>query len=188
MGVVQRAKYRVWQLWRTLRPSDLGSSEEAEIASILSAGEVDLFCRQKPADKQHSFRVKRTIEASGSESEDLLKAALLHDIGKTCGDITWWDRAVVVISESLVPSYSDRWSNGSGKGWSRPFVMKVKHPEWGADAASAAGSAPLTVELIRWHQRSDRDIKPDITDLGSDISEREFDRLLILLQQADEIN
>lgn len=188
MGVVQRAKYRVWQFWHTFRPSKLEPSEEEDIASILSTDEMNLFSRQDLAGIQHSFRVMRRIKERGSNSEDLLKAALLHDVGKTRVMISWWDRPVVVLAEALIPSYAVRWSTGSGKGWSRPFVMKVKHAEWGADAASAAGSSSLTVELIRWHQRTDTNNKPDSADLGPDISEREFERSLTLLQQADGIN
>jgi hypothetical protein len=139
MGVVQRAKYRLWQFWHNLSPSNLEPSEEEEIVSILSADEMDLFSRQDLADMRHSFRVMRTIKESGNDSVDLLKAALLHDVGKTRVKIVWWDRPVVVLAEALIPTFAERWSNGSGKGWSRPFVMKAKHAEWGADAASAAG-------------------------------------------------
>ena len=188
MGVVKRAKYRLWQFWQNFRPSNLEPSEEEEIVSILDAEEMDLFSRQDLADKQHSFRVMRTIKETGNDSEDLLKAALLHDVGKTRVKIVWWDRPIVVLAEALIPSHAERWSNGSGKGWSRPFVMKAKHAEWGADAASAAGSSSLTVELIRWHQRTDRDNRPDSPELGPDTSEREFERILTLLQQTDEIN
>ena len=155
MGVVQRAKYRLWQFWHTFRPSKLEPSEAEEIASILNTGEMDLFSRQDFAGRQHSFRVMRSIKDTENNSEDLLKAALLHDVGKTREMISWWDRPVVVLVEALIPSFAVRWSSGSGKGWSRPFVMKAKHAEWGADAASAAGSSTLTVELIRWHQRTD---------------------------------
>lgn len=188
MGVVQRAKYRLWQFWQNFHPSNLEPAQEEEIVSILSADEMDLFSRQEPADMQHSFRVMRAIKESGNDSEDLLKAALLHDVGKTYGKMTWWDRPVVVLAEALIPTSAERWSIGSGKGWSRPFVMKAKHAEWGADAASAAGSSSLTVELIRWHQRTDRNNRPDSAELGLDASKREFERILTLLQQTDEIN
>lgn len=189
MGVIRRARYRVWQFWRSFRPASFPPEHEEDVASILNAQEMDLFQRQSLADKNHCFRVMRIImEDSGQKDHNLLAAALLHDVGKTKTKMTWWDRPLVVLSEAFVPSLAAQWTRGTGNGWSRPFVAKARHAEWGAKEAAAAGSSDLTVELIRRHHEISS--RPEETYLGQNDAPVNYDlvRLLALLQWADSIN
>jgi len=62
------------------------------------------------------------------------------------------------------------------KGWRRPFVTYARHPEMGARWAQEAGCSPLTVTLIRRHQ------KRVVT------CQTEEDQLLAALQAADSLN
>ncbi|HUS94488.1 MAG TPA: hypothetical protein VMZ24_04855 [Patescibacteria group bacterium] len=88
----------------------------------------------------------------GPQDQELLAAALLHDVGKIHIKSKWWDRPVVVLAQALFPGKVEQWGDGDGSGWRRPFLIKKRHPDWGADYAEATSCTPLTVELIRRHQ------------------------------------
>lgn len=116
------------------------------------------------------------LEQAGHKQPDLVAAALLHDVGKDLAKFSWWDRTIVVLGQRFFPNQSSKWATGEPRGWRRPFVVKAAHPCWGAKAASASGSSPLTVQLIHFHQ-----------DQPKDLSEHnELTELLVLLQWADD--
>lgn len=188
MGVIRRARYRVWQFWRSFRPASFSPEHEEVVASILNAQEMILFQHQSLPDKSHCFRVMRLLEDSGQKDQDLLAAAILHDAGKTKTKMAWWDRPLVVLSEAFIPSLAEQWAKGSGKGWSRPFVIKARHAEWGAEEASAAGSSDLTVELIRRHHEASRSLEETHINQKVEPDNSDPERLLALLQWADGIN
>lgn len=188
MVVIRRAKYRIWQFWRSIWQAQLTVEDEEAISSVLNDRELVLFQRQTLQDKHHCLQVLRTLKKSGHKNEDLLVAALLHDVGKTRSKMTRWDRSLVVLSEGVAPSLAERWAQGSGSGWSRPYVIKAKHAEWGAEEAAAAGSSELTVELIRRHHENLRSMEKLIVDYSADLADSDPERLLALLQRADGIN
>ncbi len=174
MGMADRARYRLWQFWQAVTSEPLPAVAREEMAQILNPAELALFERQGGAERQHSYLVMRSLKAAGHDNPDLLAAALLHDAGKTKVRSFWWDRPLVVLSQALLPRLARKWSRGDGMGWSRPFVVKERHPEWGAAAAEACGSSPLTVTLISRHQEL-----PGADDEGPETE------MLKLLQWAD---
>ncbi len=155
---------------------------------MLNAQEMVLFQRQSLPTKHHCFRVMRELMESGQRDEDLLAAAILHDVGKSKSRMAWWDRPLVVFSEAFVPSLAEQWAMGAGNGWSRPFVVKARHAEWGAREASAAGSSGLTVELIRRHHETSRPLGNAYLHQTAEPENSDPERLLALLQWADGIN
>lgn len=173
-----RAVYRVWQFWQVIKARPLTTEDKAEIAEILNPNELELFYRQDTSGRQHALRVMRTLKNAGHDDIDLLVAALLHDVGKVDALSRWWDRPVVVLGQALLPGRSAVWASGSDIGWHRPFVVKKCHPEWGAAAAAASGSSPLTVSLIQKHEEL----------LYIEDEQSKEDRLLTLLQWADNQN
>jgi hypothetical protein len=160
-----------------LRARPLPAALRVEIATVLSQPEIRLFDRFSPSDQWHGYQVLRSLQAAGHDHPDLLAAALLHDIGKTWASLSLWDRSLVVLVEALFPEKAAAWGNGGEQGWKLPFVVKARHPEWGAQMAQAAGSRPLTVTLIGRHQES----QPS-QDGGP------IDPLLRALQWADNLN
>lgn len=123
-----------------------------EVAAILSEPELALFQRHSPEDQRHSYRVFCTLRAAGHTQPDLLAAALLHDVGKIRLPLSIWERSLIVLVQFLLPRQAVAWGQGGANGWRRPFVLKARHPAWGAEMARAAGSRPLTVSLIYYHQ------------------------------------
>jgi len=172
---VIRLPYRIRQLCNNLTAGPLTEAERAEITEHLTVAERDLFFRFTYADQQHSYCVFHTLREAGYNHPDLLTAALLHDVGKIRQPLSVWDRTVIVIGSGLFPGQARNWGRGPLDSWRRPFVVRAQHPAWGAEMASEAGSRPRVVEMIRRHQERI---------VGND----EIDRLLIILQWADDQN
>jgi len=144
-------RYRLRQLKNNLTAGPLSEVARQEVAVLLSPAERALFTRLSLADQWHSVRVLGDLRAAGYNDPDLLAAALLHDVGKTRYPLTAWDRTVIVVGVALLPRRAARWGQGPPDGWRRPFVIRARHPEWGAAMAAAAGTRAAVVDLIRRH-------------------------------------
>lgn len=169
--------YRVRQFWWTLHarvPADAWPTVE----SSLTARQLALFRTMPPSDQWHSLNVYRALLAEGQTNQDLLLAALLHDVGKAGGQLRLWHRVAIVLLRASWPATLERLSRGEARGWRAGFVIHRRHPELGAERAEAAGCSPLTVALIRRHQEPPED-NPGCT---------EEDRLLAVLQRADGVS
>jgi hypothetical protein len=176
--------YRFWQWWQQVRSGPLPETAWAEVTTALSEPERALFARFRFSDQWHSYRVFCTLRAAGQTQPELLKAALLHDIGKTQAPLTIWERTLIVVLGRFMPRRTAGWgkeemANGrfEVERWRRPFVVKQQHPEWGAAMVEPAGSGRLVVSLIRRHQDA----------LPEQLLTTE-DRLLAFLQWADNLN
>jgi hypothetical protein len=180
-----KIRYRAWQFWNSFNSRPLNQTQSDEIGELLNNDEANLFHSQTKADQQHSYRVMRLLKESGCENEHLLAAALLHDVGKARAVISWWDRPTVVIGQALSPTWSERWADGEATGLRRPFVNRAKHADWGAEAATRAGSAPLTIELIlRHHDPPAGSDDSHLIGSGTD-HDQDVDHLVALLKWAD---
>lgn len=146
--------YRVKQLWWALTARPLSAETEREVQSILTSAEFAIFQRFSNNDKQHAIRVLRLLQQREQRDPSLLKAALLHDVGKARTRLSVLDRCLIVLASRLVPERAQAWGHNTREpfGWRKAFVTKEQHPAWGADSAIAAGSDAQTVALIRWHQ------------------------------------
>ncbi len=81
----------------------LSCEDEQEVQRWLPTSALSLFATMSNADKQHSLRVCRGLQAQGCVEHDMLAAALLHDVGKAEGRVPFWTRPVVVLGKLLVP-------------------------------------------------------------------------------------
>jgi hypothetical protein len=169
-------RYRLWQFWQAVYHPPLSDEARRQIGAVLTPAEAGLFGRFSQADQVHGYRVMRALQAEGHSHPALLAAALLHDVGKT--RVRWfvWDRVAVVVGRRLGVGKTAVFSQNPPTGWRKPFVVRARHPAWGAEMAAAVGSSPLTVALIRRHQ-------DEITAVVT-----EEDKLLHALQWADNQN
>ena len=147
-------------------PEDLQLVEE-----ILSPPLMALFLRQSAGEQVHSISILRRIGEQGQAHEDLLLAALLHDVGKSRYPLSLWERALIVMVKSLFPERVKDWGSGELRGWNKPFIVAEQHAAWGAKMVEQTGASPLAVELIRRHQepRSVYPVMNEISD-GNGIS------------------
>jgi len=181
---VARVSYRVRQFWRAarLQPS---SRDKILVQTILTPAQMALFFQMQPAEQAHSLHVARALIEKGETDSDLLKAALLHDVGKICYPLKLWERAWIVLGNAYFPGLVSKWGAALQDGEAisvlrRPFVVAAQHPDWGARLALKTGVSTLTAHLIRRHQS-----RPKTNPALSGVSSAE-DRLLRLLQSVDD--
>ena len=137
-----------------------------------------LFLRMTPSEQCHALRVLNALRQGGETHPDLLRAALLHDVGKAEEPpLRLWERALVVLAAPWWKKADSLWEASAPRGWRRPFVIAAQHPLWGARAARKAGASQRTVALIRHHQ-----------DALDHPPQDEFERMLRALQTADDEN
>ena len=166
-------KYRLRQLWWAFSARPLKSAEIAHLQTILTPCEFALFQNFSLSDQRHSLRVLHRLQQMGGYTPELLKAGLLHDIGKVRYNWYVWDRVLVVVGKrwgwqtDFDPTHSPTWRT-------KPFLVRQYHPAWGAEMVRACGSSPIVVELVGRHQ--EEPIRPRHPTL---------DRLLEKLQSAD---
>jgi putative nucleotidyltransferase with HDIG domain len=152
--------------------------EWKKVEVLLTVPELDLFKQLPVPDQNHSLRVLSSLEANGETDPDLLKAALLHDIGKISHPLQRWERVFAVLLGGGFPGIAAAWGQKDPRGIHRPLVVTNQHPIWGADLVEQAGSSQRVIWLVRHHEEE------DLTGL--------FDQggveLLQKLQKADNLN
>jgi hypothetical protein len=142
-----------------LRAPPLTEVEKDEAREWLHAPEIDLFFSQPDFDQRHGLESARYMAALRNPRLDLIRSALLHDVGKR-------HARMGPIVRSLVSGWSKLGGKTTG-GW-RGYL---DHGLVAARELSEIGAEPLVIEFAL-HHHGDR---PD--------SIREED--WALLQQAD---
>jgi hypothetical protein len=178
--------YRIRQFWLAIH----GTPQAGDLVlarGLLSEQQMQLFQRMQLCEQAHSLQVYKSLvqqhaQAAGEGWEDLLVAALLHDVGKNRFPLHVWERVEIVLARALLPEKSRAWgaipdgaADGKPLGWKKPFVTAAHHAQWGAEMAAEVGASPLAASLIRRHQEAGG---PDSTVLE--------ERLLAQLQAADD--
>lgn len=143
--------YRARQTWNAIT-AITEKDDINQVRKILSPDLMSLFLSLQPGEQAHSYWVYNQLRQSGETNNDLLVAALLHDVGKSLHPLRLWERIVIVLGKTFSPRGVKAWGQGEPQGLLRSFVISEKHPDWGADMAAQAGASPLTVSIIRRHQ------------------------------------
>ncbi len=133
----------------------------AEVERWLPLAGCQLFRTMSQVDQQHSLRVCRGLQAQGCTEEDMLAAALLHDIGKSQGRVPFWTRPAIVLGKALLPGLLKRLvvapqilSTRALPRWQRALSSAWWHAEIGAELAATAGLSERAVLYIRTHHQS----------------------------------
>ena len=146
-----RAIYRIRQglanLGARMRPGDW-----TLVARHLSQPERALFARMEPADQSHSVQVLRTLLSSGVTDESILKAALLHDVGKSRCPISVFHRTATVLLKAIFGRLPALELRGEETGWWFPFYVIANHPRIGASMLAQAGAEERVWRLVELHQ------------------------------------
>ena len=146
-----RVRYRINQFWQAVTASP---SEEdlRKVNKVLSLEMISLFREMQASEQAHSINIYKQLRANGDTNQDLLVAALLHDVGKSRYPLKIWERILIVFGNTFFPRQVKRWGKREPSGWVRPFVIAENHPTWGAEMAEEAGAPTTTVMIIRRHQ------------------------------------
>ena len=130
-----------------------------------------------PRDLQwHGVQVMHDLQRAGVDRSNVLAAALLHDAGKAEGPNGPLVRTLIVLARRLAPGWSARRQEidyREARGIDRALAIACQHPAIAAEKAAACGCDPVTIDLIRNHQDTDRG---------------KGDALLQLFQQVDDRN
>lgn len=154
-------RYRLGQVCQQLGGAlPLSDQERQEIASYLSPAALRLFESMSSADQRHSLRVFQRLQLRGRTDEDILAAALLHDVGKAGGRVPFWTRPAVVLGKRCAPRLLASLTvypveSRSLPRWRRALSYAWWHAEVGADLAVAVGLSQRAVHYIRMHHRPD---------------------------------
>ncbi len=146
----QAARYRTAQFFAAVRarrsPPSLEPARE-----VLGDELFALFVRMPPEDQRHGLEVFGRLEATGNRDPILLRAALLHDLGKAEAGVGLPHRVARVVLRAVWPPLWQRLA-AAPTGWRRPFWAVANHPARGAVWVETAGGDPDLCALIRYHE------------------------------------
>jgi putative nucleotidyltransferase with HDIG domain len=144
--------YRVRQFVHALT-ARIPGEEWPPIRELLPPDQLTLFRSMSRRDQRHGLDLMAALREQGYHEQPLLRAALLHDVGKT-GHLRLFHRVAVVLLEAYAPSMLSRLADGRPSSWRYPFHAHLHHARLGAERARDAGCDEFTVQLIEHHHRS----------------------------------
>lgn len=111
----------------------------------LKGGERKLFEAQSDADRRHALGVACRLLAAGHSDDLLVRAALLHDVGKSGAAIRVWHRVLWVLAGRFSPWIRQPLAR------SAPFRALANHASVGATMVRSSGAEPRLVALVAGH-------------------------------------
>ena len=172
---------RIRQFFRAIR-ARLTEDDDRYLSRHLSREEKDLFFAMHRADQYHALQVAYTAERL-AEKESLpinkrllIRAALLHDVGRVKGDLDIWGKVFAVLFKACCSRLSRKWAKDEMAGPLRRFAhvlfVYYHHPELGAKKLQSLGL----------RQEAELAGKHHLPETPEDTAE------LRLLRRADELN
>lgn len=159
----------------------MGAEDWALVDQHLSPSERLLFEALATPDQVHSVRVLRSLLVAGVTDPILLKAALLHDVGKSRCRITVVHRTTAVLLRAVlggIPAFDIR---SDGRRWWLPLYVLANHPRIGAYMLAKAGTEERVWRLVELHQLDPCDVR--------NLPDAEWVRpALVALRRADNQN
>jgi len=159
---------RVKQLAAALT-ARISPADEQFVACNLTREEQKLFWRMNLPDQRHALNVAYSAQSlaqrlPGVDQSLLLKCALLHDVGKTRGDVSTADKVLTVLAHSCFPSWAKEWGRlgrgGRLANLRHAFYIYFHHGQRGAELLAQLQEHPLLVEIIRRHHEAPADNDP----------------------------
>ncbi len=161
--------------------AEIDEEDKDFIEKHLDQREQTLFWAMNLPDQRHALNVAYTAFGLAEQIVNvdevmLIKASLLHDVGKVFGDVSTFDKIVTVIADRFAPTWSKQWAK-LGKGnrldnLRHAFYIYFHHAKRSEAKLQAIGLTELATLVSKHHKAP----------AGDDPLE------LILLRKADEKN
>lgn len=147
-----RIRYRAGQAVRHLI-NQPDPAVDTALRELVPEDQWHLLARLAPADRVHLLTVHRELVRMNEQDPDLLRAALLHDVGKADEQVTvtLTHRVLHVLLNKLSPSLTQRIARKQG-GWiAHGMYLTLQHPSLGAELVRLTGASERTCWLIEHH-------------------------------------
>jgi len=162
--------------------AEIVPADQIFIDKWLSGPEQKLFWAMSLPDQCHSLHVAYTAIKLANQAEflvnqdKLIRCALLHDVGKTSGDMSTIDKVLSVLAYKIFPDFVKKWGR-YGKGSSldnlrHAFYIYLYHAERSRDQLLSLGLIELA-EIVAEHHKAPTENDPPE---------------LLLLRKADDLN
>ena len=146
---VQSATWLKNTFWRTtvaLIPT-LAHADDRFAKRLLSAKEYRLYLAMDVRDRDHACTVTKLLLAEYPDaSSELLRAALLHDVGKTRASYNPLSRILAALYTPPSIPAKPRFSGVRGL-----WQMKRHHDRYGAQMILAAGGSERVAQIVARH-------------------------------------
>jgi len=127
------------------------AADEQWLVDLLTPAQAHLYRAMSPQDRRHAVDCGRRVQDLGP---DVIAASALHDVGKTESGLGTFGRVAATL---LAPI-----AQVDQPGFLGQAARYKQHPERGAAALGAAGSAELVVAWAAEHHRPEADWSPVI--------------------------
>lgn len=128
----------------------LTDSEQKAVRSWLTERERAVFLAQSNVDQRHGYTAALTVIASGSQDQAVIRAGLLHDVGKRHARLGVIGRVVASLLILCRVPLRGR------------LLAYREHGEIAAGELELMGSEPLVIDFARHHHRR-RPMTIDVT-------------------------
>ncbi len=107
-----------------------------------------------PRERDHGIRVaKRVLERRPTAPDEVVRAALLHDVGKARRPYRVVERILVHAPLGPPPQHEPELH-----GWQGARQVAVHHPSYGAAMIRAAGGSSRVAQLVALHEAPGEDL------------------------------
>ncbi|MGH8927355.1 MAG: HD domain-containing protein [Acidimicrobiia bacterium] len=117
----------------------LAPAEIDQVRAWLRPDESEAYFSQPGFDQRHGLEAANFVFRQAPDRIDLIRAALLHDVGKRHSGLGPWSRSLASALAKIGGKPSGRWAS------------YLDHGGLGATEMSAAGAEQLVVEFAREH-------------------------------------
>lgn len=167
---------RVRQFYRAIT-AQVTAADRVWVEDVLPAAAKPLFYAMHPADQYHALNVAKTAmrlweEAPAGDRALLLRAALLHDVGRVQGDMDIMGKVLAVLVKHFSPDKARQLAEANAGWLGHVLYVYYRHPEIGALKLEEIGMNEEAA-IIRCHHRKKMENDPPE---------------LAFLQAADELN
>jgi putative nucleotidyltransferase with HDIG domain len=143
----------------------LAKPDDAFAKEVLSPQEYRLYLTMDPRDRHHACEVaRRVLGRAPLASGALVRAALLHDIGKSTAPYRPLHRIAIGLYLPKELPAEPRLG-----GWPGIWQLGLHHDRYGAEMIRAAGGSSRVAEIVARHHRPGGDREAQLL---KDIDER----------------